>query len=131
MNELFTQTFDDFSAGLSTSDLFLYAGAGLLLYFLFQDKLGGLKKLVTDLVSKSKQTLSKPSSDVANPQTVLSSVVSEKKPVSDSFVELIVSWKHTRDLAENCKNKQAVELMDKLFPSLNASLSESKTNELK
>lgn len=131
MNELFTQTFDDFSAGLTTSDLFLYAGGGLLTYVLFQDKLGGIKKLVADLVSKSKQTLSRPSENITNTQTLLSSTTSTNKPSPDSFVELIVSWKHTRDLAANCNNKQAVDLMDKLFPSLNASLSESKTNELK
>lgn len=125
MNELFTQSFDDFSAGLSSSDLFLYAGAGLLVYFLFQDKLGGVKSWVMDFVSKTKNTASKPVLSVVQNAT--------PKPSSsaDPFVELIVSWKHTRDLAENCKNKQAVELMDKLFPSLNASLSESKTNELK
>ena len=125
MNELFTQSFDDFSAGLSTTDLFLYAGAGLLVYFLFQDKLDGLKSWVMDLVSKTKNTTNKPVSPVVQNTRL--------KPNSsaDPFVELIVSWKHTRDLAEGCKNKQAVELMDKLFPSLNASLSESKINELK
>lgn len=109
--ELFTQTFEDFSSNLTSTDLFLYAGAGLLLYVLFQDKLGGVKTAVADLLSKTKN--------------VVSSLLKSKPKTStpkDAFVDLVVSWKHTRDLAASYNCKEAVKLMDQIFPNLNPSM---------
>ena len=44
----FTESFQEFSSRVSTTDLALYAGVGLVLWVLFKDKLSPVQKLYRD-----------------------------------------------------------------------------------
>ena len=48
----YAETFDEFSSKLSGTDLALYAGAGLILWVLFKDKLSPVQKLVSSVMDK-------------------------------------------------------------------------------
>ena len=50
----FTESFNEFSSKLSTMDLALYAGAGMIIWVLFQDRLAPVQKFIMDLVDKIK-----------------------------------------------------------------------------
>ena len=109
----FTQTFEEFSSGLAPMDLALYAGIGIILWVLFKDKLSPVQKIVKDLIDKVKDnTPSVPS---------LQDFVKEKVKAEDDsklFFDLVVSWKQTRDLAEQSGCEKAIEVADQMFPYL-------------
>ena len=109
----FTQTFEEFSSGLAPMDLALYAGIGIILWVLFKDKLSPVQKIVKDLIDKVKDnTPSVPS---------LPDFVKEKVKAEDDsklFFDLVVSWKQTRDLAEQSGCEKAIEVADQMFPYL-------------
>lgn len=115
----FTETFQEFSSRLTTMDLALYAGVGLVLFVLFKDKLSPVQKVIMGLLNKVKNI------------TTNNSVVSVPKvdPVTlpkdtaissqdDTFFKLVVSWKQTRDLAEKSGCSEAVKVADQMFPFL-------------
>lgn len=115
----FTQTFGEFSSKLTTTDLMLYAGAAVVLWVLFKDKLGGVTQFVTNLLGS---------------KSVVPGIVVSKPTVAGSadsklFFELIASWKRTRDLAEQSGCVKAVEAVDQLFPHLSPVTCKEKTNE--
>lgn len=122
----FTQSFEEFSKGLSSTDLMLYAGVALVLWILFKDKLSPVQGIVNIISENIKKFLQKKESlnvvkVVANPApVVLANTIAEnsKTEPQDLFFKLIVSWKETRDLAVKCGCDKAVEVADEMFPYL-------------
>jgi hypothetical protein len=113
--EFFTESFDQFASRVTTTDLALYAGAGLILWILFKDKLSPVQKMVADAINKIKL----PKTDVSNPLTLNSSILTPVKPSSeDIFFDLVASWKQTRDLAIKGGCDDAVKVADEMFPYL-------------
>lgn len=114
----FTESFNEFSSKLTTTDLALYAGVGVVLWVLFKDRLSPVQKLIIDLTNKVKGGL-KPKG-----QSVVPVLVPEVKPVvvsdskEDVFFKLVVSWKQTRDLAVASGCDEAVKVADEMFPHL-------------
>ena len=112
----YAETFDQFASKLSGTDIALYAGAGLILWVLFKDKLSPVQQLVGSVVDKVKRITG---SESAAPVTV---VVPSVKPVivskEDIFFKLVVSWKQTRDLAVECGCVEAIKVADQMFPYL-------------
>jgi len=108
----YNQTFEEFSKGLSSTDLALYAGAGLILFVLFKDRLSPVQKLLGDLLSQAKGIVAKPIVTESQKQTLVT-------PASnDVFFDLIASWKQTRDLAVKSGCSEAVKVADQMFPYL-------------
>jgi hypothetical protein len=122
MNEtFFTQDFETFARGLSTTDVALYAGAGLILWVLLKDRLspvqvfiGGLVDQLKDILKLKKPTVA---DDVKLPEPV-SAVVIKDKDKEDLFFKLVVSWKQTRELAVRSGCDKAVKVADDMFPYL-------------
>lgn len=101
-----TQSFDEFSRSLGPTDLALYAGAAVVIWILFKDKLSPVQKILVGLFDKAKNLVPQKSSVV--------SVTSDK----DLFFQLVESWKRTRDLAVQSKCEEAVKVADQMFPFL-------------
>lgn len=127
----FTQSFEEFSKGLGTTDLVLYAGIALVVWVLFKDKLTplqGLIKLSVESVKRLLTTSNKltPALSPVVPAAVntapliLANSLTENSKVEpeDLFFKLVVSWKETRDLAIQCGCNKAVEVADTMFPYL-------------
>ncbi len=103
------EALDNFGAGLSTTDLMLYAGVAVVVYVLFQEKINAFVKSALEKV-KTVKTPSLPVIDTDlfdNPDTQ-----------DDIFFDLIKSWKQTRDLAEAYGADEAVKIADEMFPHL-------------
>lgn len=119
----FTQTFEEFSGSLGSTDLLLYAGLGIVLWVLFKDKLSPVQQFVLDLINKAKGKISKP----ALPDLT---IVNKPSVQQNLFFDLVVSWKQTRDLAEKSGCQKAVEVADQMFPYLSPTVcAEKKVNE--
>jgi hypothetical protein len=115
----FTESFQEFSSRLSTMDLALYAGAGLVLWVLFKDKLSPVQTFLGGLLSKMKS--STPSSVVPIVVPSVDAVIVPKVVANqpdDTFFKLVVSWKQTRDLAVQSGCGEAVKVADQMFPFL-------------
>ncbi len=112
----YAETFDQFASRLSGTDIALYAGAGLILWVLFKDKLSPVQKLVGSVVDKVKNMNgSKSVSPVAVVVPSVKPVITSKE---DMFFKLVVSWKQTRDLAVECGCVEAIKVADQMFPYL-------------
>jgi len=118
----FTESFDQFASKLTTMDLALYAGVGLVLWVLFRDKLSPVQKLVLSLTEKIRGVLipgaPAQSVDTALPVVTKPVVDVEPKNNEDVFFKLVVSWKQTRDLAVKSGCVEAVKVADQMFPFL-------------
>ena len=114
----FTESFQEFSSRLSTTDLALYGGVGLVLWVLFKDKLSPVQKLLSGLVEKMKGASPNVSLPVVNVPSVSPVVLPKKNDVEDTFFKLVVSWKQTRDLAVQSGCSEAVKVADQMFPYL-------------
>jgi hypothetical protein len=114
----FTESFQEFSSRLSTTDLALYAGVSLVLWVLFKDKLSPVQKLLAGLVEKVKGASSNTSLPVVNVPSVSPVVVPKRTDAEDTFFKLVVSWKQTRDLAVQSGCSEAVKVADQMFPYL-------------
>lgn len=112
----YAETFDQFAGKLSTTDLALYAGVGIVLWVLFKDRLSPVQKIVGNLVDKVKGILSNKSG--ASVPVVVPSVKPAVVSKEDVFFKLVVSWKQTRDLASECGCVEAVKVADQMFPYL-------------
>ena len=123
----FTESFDQFSARVTTLDLALYAGVGLVLWVLFKDKLSPVQKALGSLLTNLKSMNSQPTN--AAPAVISVPVVNNPVPtdelniprftvVDDVFFRLVVSWKQTRDLAVESGCMEAVKVADQMFPFL-------------
>lgn len=106
----YTESFEQFSSRIGPTDLFLYAGAGIVLYVLFQHKLGPVKDFISKIFAK-------------NELTNINILKNLEKPVvkDDLFFELVSSWKKTRDLAVKNNCNEAVQVADQMFPYLSPS----------
>ena len=114
----FTESFQEFSSRLSTTDLALYAGVGLVLWVLFKDKLSPVQKLLMGFVDKMKGVNGGSSLPVVNVPSVSPVVVPKTSDAEDTFFKLVVSWKQTRDLAVQSGCAEAVKVADQMFPFL-------------
>lgn len=118
----YTQSFDEFAMGLGPTDLALYAGAGIVLYILFKDKLSPVQKMLLDGFEQVKEMLkSDPKPVVVVPKVVPAPSVEpvvQSKESNDVFFSLVASWKQTRDLAEKYRCDQAVKSLDDTFQYL-------------
>ena len=86
---------DNFGAMPSTLDVCLYLGVLIVVYVLFQDKLGPVKEFITNFLRKAKPTRN---TEVV---TIDENVVADEiHSESELFFKLIRSWKLTKDLAE-------------------------------
>jgi hypothetical protein len=122
----FTESFDQFSSKLSTTDLALYAGAGIILWVLFKDKLSPVQIFIASLINQLKsKTNTLPS--VALP-VVVSPITVTNKAEEDVFFKLVVSWKQTRDLAIQSGCSEAVKVADQMFPFLSPTACNKKDN---
>ena len=86
----YTETFQEFSSRLSSTDLMVYGGAALVLFVLFKDKLVPLKEWAINIVNNITNKI-KSTETTTNPSVVKSDA---------DFLKLVSSWKNTRDLAE-------------------------------
>jgi hypothetical protein len=129
----FTESFQEFSSKLSTTDLALYAGVGLVLWVLFKDKLSPVQQLLTSVIDRVKGLTSGgggmklPTVDVPKVDpVVLPKAIGDK---DDVFFKLVVSWKQTRDLAEKSGCAEAVKVADQMFPFLSPNVCVTKKED--
>lgn len=121
----FTESFQEFSSKLGPMDLALYAGVGIVLWVLFKDKLSPVQKMLTDLISK----VSKPAKAIVKSTPGDTAVIESSKNNKDSFFDLVVSWKQTRDLAVLNGCQKAVEVADQMFPYLSPNICKENTDD--
>lgn len=118
----YTETFDQFASRLSGTDLALYAGAGLILWILFKEKLSPVQKFILDFLNKN---------NTGNTTIVdaVKIIPSAAKPTTtdDVFFKLVASWKQTRDLAVASGCEEAVKVADQMFPFLSPNVCSKKT----
>ena len=120
----YTETFNDFATKVTTLDLALYAGVGLILWVLFKDRMSPVQKFLSDLTNNLK---SKTGLDNLPSVPVPSKVVDSKK--EDVFFKLVASWKQTRDLAVQSDCQEAVKVADQMFPFLSPSICQTQTKK--
>jgi hypothetical protein len=135
----FTQSFEEFSKGLSSTDLMLYAGIGLVVWILFKDKLSPVQGMINLALESVNKLLVKKTVSVVPPATtlvdsvptILASTIAEnsKQEPEDLFFKLVVSWKETRDLALKCGCDKAVAVADEMFPYLSPNVCGKDSNE--
>ena len=126
----YTESFDQFATRIGPMDLALYAGAGLIIWVLFKDKLSPVQQFLTNLIKKKTSDVPVVSDDLVskifNPDQKTTEDNSE-----DIFFDLVLSWKQTRDLAVKSGCNKAIEVADQMFPFLSPSVCSKKevTNE--
>lgn len=121
----FTESFEQFSSRLTTTDLALYAGIGLLIWVFFREKLSPVQQIFSGLIEKAKSFLSQKKSK-GNPLVIVPTVnpttatklTDHDSDNEDIFFKLILSWKQTRDLAVASRCEEAVKVADEMFPYL-------------
>lgn len=118
----YSETFNDFASRIGPTDIALYAGAALVIYVLFKDKLNPVQKLVGDLLGRLNLLKT---STIASP-VVVNRVVNKN---TNSFHALIASWKQTRDLALESNCEEAVKAIDQVFPFLSPNSCSKKDKE--
>jgi hypothetical protein len=116
----YAQSFDEFASSLGPTDIALYAGAAIIAWVLFKDRLNPLSSFVKQLVDSATIYLNKTVETPKQPSVSTTStpdvVVMQTK--EDVFFELVTSWKKTRDLAVKADCTQAVKVADQMFPYL-------------
>jgi hypothetical protein len=122
----YTQSFEEFSSSLGPMDLALYAGAGIILWVLFKDKLSPVQSILMDYFEKLKG-VAKDKTDTITIK-VPDSVKSSPKDEQDLFFDLVVSWKQTRDLAVKSGCAKAVKVADEMFPYLSPTVCSEENN---
>lgn len=115
----YTQSFDEFASSLGPTDIALYAGAAIVAWVLFKDKLNPVTSLVSGLVDRAKLLLKQKSSVKPDVSTATKDAeVSQAPSKEDVFFELVTSWKKTRDLAVKAECVEAIKVADQMFPFL-------------
>lgn len=127
-NEIFTESFDQFASRITPTDLALYAGAGIILWIIFKDKLSPVQNLVTNVINKFSNKLNPTSTATTQNVSFVSSPTSES--TDNVFFELVSAWKKTRDLAVKSGCEQAVKVSDEMFPFLSPTLCQTKNNKV-
>lgn len=130
----YTESFDQFASKLGPTDLALYAGAGIILWVLFKDKLSPVQQFITGLFNKKTSTTveSTKTDTTVSTDNILSNILNpvptvQKAEEQDNFFNLVVSWKQTRDLAVKSGCEKAVEVADQMFPFLSPSVCSKET----
>lgn len=128
----YTESFDQFASRLGPTDLALYAGAGIILWILFKDKLSPVQQFLSGLLSKKNNTLTTTNSKSVTTDNILTNIFDpvpsvQKAGTEDNFFNLVVSWKQTRDLAVKSGCEKAVEVADQMFPFLSPSVCEKES----
>lgn len=130
----YTESFDQFASKLGPTDLALYAGAGIILWVLFKDKLSPVQQFITGLFNKKTSTTveSTKTDTTVSTDNILSNIFNpvptvQKAEKQDTFFNLVVSWKKTRDLAVKSGCEKAVEVADQMFPFLSPSVCSKET----
>ena len=116
----YAQSFDEFASSLGPTDIALYAGAAIVAWVLFKDRLNPVTSLISGLVDKIKSLLNN-SKVVVNPSVPATTNDVRFSPVvnkEDIFFELVTSWKKTRDLAVRAECVEAIKVADQMFPYL-------------
>jgi hypothetical protein len=103
----YAQSFDEFASSLGPTDVALYAGAAVVLWILFKDRLNPVSVFIKSLFDKAKVSVVK-----------ATETPSKSTASGDVFFELVSSWKKTRDLAECAQCPEAVKVADQMFPFL-------------
>lgn len=125
----FTESFSEFSSRLGPTDLALYAGVGLVLWVLFKDKLSPVQELILNLINKVKGSAKSPFVPVpAVPEE--EAIHGGHSNEDDVFFRLVVSWKQTRDLAEQSGCVEAIKVADQMFPFLSPNVCSSKEDKI-
>lgn len=131
----YSQSFEEFSGAIGPTDLALYAGVGIVLFVLFKDKLSPVQKMLLDLFSNVKETVSditdnKTTTPLAKEVVTINVPVPiPPKPQEDVFFQLIAAWKQTRDLASKYKCPEAVNSLDNTFQYLSPTACQGENNE--
>jgi hypothetical protein len=131
----FTESFQEFSSKLTTTDLALYAGVGLVLWVLFKDKLSPVQQLLTGVINKAKglvpvsNAVKLPTVDVPRVDPVVLPKAVGDAAKDDTFFKLVVSWKQTRDLAGKSGCVEAVKVADQMFPFLSPNVCKDEVKE--
>ena len=131
----FTESFQEFSSKLTTTDLALYAGVGLVLWVLFKDKLSPVQQLLTGVINKAKglvpasNKVKLPTVDVPRVDPVVLPKAVGDAAKDDTFFKLVVSWKQTRDLAGKSGCVEAVKVADQMFPFLSPNVCKGEVKE--
>jgi hypothetical protein len=112
-----TESFNDFASKLGPTDLALYAGAALIIFILFKDRVGPVQKVLNDVLLKVKSIMPA-TSIVSVPTPTQPSTVVTATNKEDTFFKLVVSWKQTRDLAAQLGCDEAIKVADQMFPYL-------------
>lgn len=125
----YTESFDQFATRIGPMDLALYAGAGLIIWVLFKDKLSPVQTFIIGFFNK-KQPVVNESSQTVPSSTILDNLFSPPSKVveksDDVFFNLVASWKQTRDLAVKSGCVKAAEVADEMFPFLSPSVCSKK-----
>lgn len=129
----YTQSFEEFSASLGPTDLALYAGAGIVIWVLFKDRMSPVQKMLMDFFSSVKETVvdmtEKSPPSVVTVKVPMPELPKSAKPEEDNFFKLVASWKQTRDLAEKSKCEEAVKMLDDIFQYLSPNGCKEKSGE--
>jgi hypothetical protein len=121
----FTESFSEFSSKIGPTDLALYAGAGIILWVLFKDKMTPVQKIINDIVEQIKGK----KDPVKDKVDKIIEEIKDTESDQGLFFDLVVSWKQTRDLAEKSGCAKAVEVADQMFPYLSPMVCEDVDNE--
>ena len=124
MSNFYTESFDQFASRLGPTDIALYAGAGIILWILFKDRMSPVQTILANILNKFKKPTDSLES-LAVPVVTVNKAVSVKSK-EDTFFRLVNSWKQTRDLAVLSGCDKAVEVADQMFPFLSPSVCEKK-----
>ncbi len=112
----FTESFSEFSNRVGPTDLALYAGAGIIIWVLFKDKMSPVQEFLSDAINKIKGSAK--NNEFSKHVKKIIDNSGEKPEDENLFFDLVVSWKQTRDLAQKSGCKKAVEVADQMFPYL-------------
>ena len=111
----YAESFEEFSRGLTPTDLMVYGGAAIILFVLFKEQLTPVKDLILNWYNAIVKKTQK------DPKLVTLPKIDEQNVEVDNdklFLQLISSWKNTRDLADNMSCDEAVKILDSAFSHL-------------
>jgi hypothetical protein len=114
----YAQSFNEFASSLGPTDLALYAGAAVVAWVLFKDKLNPVSLFVKQLVDKVTGLLGQRTSVTKQVPAATNNSSASVETKEDVFFELVTSWKKTRDLAVKAECVEAIKVADQMFPYL-------------
>lgn len=131
MSEKFTQSFEQFSSGLGATDVLLYAGVALFLWYLFRDKMGGIKDIVTNLINTKLCKKNLAPNKLFHPSLLPTVAPPQAVSKEDIFFQLVSCWKQMRDLAVQANCSEAIKAIDLMFPHLSPNSCNKPQGEVK